>query len=156
MDERTLLRTWQARARRSSSAHYQLAALYGWINTVLTIVVIVLTTFVGSSVFATRQDHGAWQWVLGGMSVLAAIVAGVQRAMHLSELAERHREAGAGWDKLFNEITLARAEHAPPERVLERVTREMAALVDKSPYIPQHRFEKAQLAETYDELLGES
>jgi hypothetical protein len=153
MDEHALLRAWQERARKSSSCHYQLAVRYARWNTALTILVITISTVVGSGLFATLPRNGAAHWVLGVLSVFAGVLAAIQRTTRLSELAERHREAGAGWDKLFNEETLARSCPENGTR-LEEFRDDMAALVDKSPHIPQRMFKGAGLTENYESVLG--
>jgi hypothetical protein len=157
MDEQRLLHAWQKRARKSAACHYRLAVRYSDRNTALTILVITISTAVGSGLFATFPKDGDARWVLGSLSILAGVLAAVQRTTRLSELAERHREAGAGWDKLFNEETLLRyCPQGDTCAQLERYRDDMAALVDKSPHIPQTLFDEHHLTEIYEEVMKPS
>jgi hypothetical protein len=142
---------WQERARLSSSAHYHLGNRYAKRNSLVSIVVVVLSTVAGSTAFAAFGSGRSWGLAVGAVSIAAAVTAAVQRALHLAEFAERHHEAGAGWDKLFNELTLRRA--GDQEFSLRMLQREIDTLVDKSPYIPERLFAELGLPASYNDLL---
>lgn len=112
---------------------------------------MVLSAVAGSTAFAAFGSGRGWGIAVGVVSILAAATAGLQRALRWAELAENHREAGAGWDKLFNEMTLMRS--GDEELALQPLQKEIDTLVDKSPYIPEKFFEKLGLPETYSSLL---
>src|SRR5260370_4888437 len=75
-----LLRKWQKRARESQFSHYKAGSYFQHLHLWVGIPVVVLTTCVGTTVFATLQkqlDIGV-QIGVGAVSVLAAVLAGLQ------------------------------------------------------------------------------
>ena len=75
-----LLREWSTRAGASADAHYELCTRLSRANLRFGVPVVVLTTFVGTSVFATLQHHVniALRITVGMVSVLAAVLASLQ------------------------------------------------------------------------------
>jgi hypothetical protein len=67
---RRLLEDWRERADDASKTHYAQASRLSALNLILGIPVVVLTTFVGTSVFATLQDpvNTAMRIVVGVVS----------------------------------------------------------------------------------------
>src|SRR5262245_64007629 len=67
-----LLREWNDRAGATAETHYAIAARLGRLNVRLGIPVVVLTTFVGTSVFATLERHVdlSLKILIGTVSVL--------------------------------------------------------------------------------------
>src|SRR5204862_1912039 len=91
--ERRLLEAWQDRARKSAKAHYEEASLRSRLNVALSLAVVIVSAVVGSSIFAAAGHHGNARWVIGAMSIGAAILVGLQRGTRLTETAEQHRRA---------------------------------------------------------------
>ncbi len=156
-DPLTLLKLWKERAQLSSKVHYQIASRrMGW-NTLLSIGVVVASTVVGSALFASLNDEsdgGPTVW-LAMVSIAAGVLAGLQRILSLAELGEKHRQAGAQWDRIFNRLCI-RMTHViadePKHGELEKLAEEMSQLVFSSPYIPQRAFVRVGLHVTYDAL----
>jgi hypothetical protein len=94
-----LLRDWSARAASSSAGHYSTAHGLSRRNILLGVPVVVLTTFIGTSVFATLQDDidTSLKIFVGVISVTAAVLASLQTFLRFGERAEKHRgQAKAG------------------------------------------------------------
>ena len=88
-----LLEQWLRRARENQLQHWESARHYENLNYSLGIPVVVLSTTVGTTVFATlqKQVRLSVQVTVGAVSVLAAVLAGLQTFLRFSERAERHR-----------------------------------------------------------------
>jgi hypothetical protein len=155
--ERALLEAWRDRARKSMEAHYAAASWRTWANGGLSAAVVIISTIVGSSLFAHVGQGGDAHWVIGTLSIVAAILVGLQRAMRLTEEAERHRHAGASWDRLFNFVCKELVDpDADLTAVAERARKWMETLVGESPVIPQRSFDKVKLAASYDSARAAS
>ena len=77
---------------------------------------VVLSTLVGTSVFATVQKQPQlWMQITVGLaSVAAALLASLQTFLGYSERAEKHRIAGAKYGALGRELEQIRASGATP------------------------------------------
>jgi hypothetical protein len=94
--------------------------------------VVVLTTFVGTSVFATLQEQVdvSLRIAIGIISVLAGVLASLQTFMRFAERAEKHRVAAEAWASIRREIAEMLALHpdylatrGDPQDYLDRLRR---------------------------------
>ena len=115
-----LLEDWDNRAAASSDAHYALAGRLAGRNIQLGVPVVVLTTIIGTSVFATLQKEvgTGFRIAIGVVSVLAAVLASVQTFLRFAERSAQHRAAAENWAAIRREIAQKRALH--PEYVAAR------------------------------------
>ena len=92
-----VLTDWYQRVTVTQRAHYGSADHFSRKSYWLGIPVIVLSTVVGTSVFAAlqKQPGPGLQIALGLASVLAAVLASLQTFLGYSARAEKHRVAGA-------------------------------------------------------------
>ena len=93
-----LVLAWIQRARESQFAHYRHATELSGKNNLLGIPVIALTTLVGTSVFMSLSEQSpstAVRIAVGSLSLLAAVLAGLQTFMKFSERCEKHRSTAA-------------------------------------------------------------
>ena len=154
-----LLGDWYRRIRYAQFAHYESAKLFDRINYWLGIPVVVLSTLVGTSVFANigRLADPRLQILIGLVSVAAATLASLQTFFRFAEKAEKHRTAAAKYGALRREVeeTLALQTHTAPETIValrQRIDR----LAEEAPQIPpriwaqRHRVTK----EDKDSLVG--
>jgi hypothetical protein len=153
-----LLRNWGARAGKSADAHYELASRLSLANIRFGVPVVVLTTFVGTSVFATlgRDDVDLWLRIgVGMISVLAAVLASLQTFLRFGERAEQHRNAAEQWASVRREIDQMLALHpkyessrGDPQPPLDDLRRRMTEIAMQSPEMgvqgvwrPKRRYE---------------
>jgi len=119
----------------------------------MTFAVVALSALAGSGLFATLSTRNAgFKAGLAVLSVLAAILAGLDRSLRYAERAEQHRTAGAEWAGIVNlteEMKASLPDHPPDEQRVEKLERQMTETTTKSPYIPERVFQKNCLAETY-------
>lgn len=137
-----LLRDWQARASFSSETHFGLATRLAEANIRFGMPVVVLTTFVGTSVFATLgRNVELWLRIAVGMiSVLAAVLASLQTFLRFGERAEKHRFAAEKWASIRREIDQMLALHptylasrGDPKQYLDDLRARMDEIAERSP-----------------------
>ncbi len=111
MNSEELLTKWAERVRRAQAAHYDSAVRcdkrHFWVG----VPVVILTSFIGTSVFVTLQKEADFSMKLavGLASVVAAVLASVQTFLRFSERAESHRLAAMKFGGLRKEIELMQA-----------------------------------------------
>ena len=137
-----LLADWGERATRSSEAHYDLASRLAQANVRFGVPVVILTSFVGTSVFATiGRTVDLWLRIAVGMiSVLAAVLASLQTFLRYGERAEKHRSAAELWASIRREIDEMLALHptylasrGDPQQYLDDLRRRMDEIAQQSP-----------------------
>lgn len=116
----------------------------------LGIPVVVLTTFVGTSVFATLQDEvdTSLKIFVGVVSVTAAVLASLQTFLRFGERAEKHRVAGESWASLRREIDEMLALHptylaarGDPKSYLDDLRTRMNEIGSVSPALPNREWQ---------------
>jgi hypothetical protein len=142
---RRLLMEWRDRADATSKTHYAMADRLSFQNKALGIPVVVLTTRVGTSVFATLQEtvNTATRIVAGVAIALAAVLASLQTFLNLGERAERNRSAAENWSAIRREITEMLALHpahtatrGDPKEYLDELRARMDEVAAESPEMP--------------------
>lgn len=137
-----LLEDWDKRAAASSEAHYALAGRLAGRNIQLGLPVVVLTTIIGTSVFATLQEEvsTSWRIAVGVISVVAAVLASVQTFLRFAERAEQHRAAAENWAAIRREIAQKRALHpeyhaarGDPQKYLDGLRKRIDQVSGQSP-----------------------
>jgi hypothetical protein len=150
-----LLRDWRARAIDSSNEHYALATSLARSNIRFGVPVVALTTFVGTTVFATLQRsdvNTGLQITVGMISVLAAVLASLQTFLRFGERAEKHRSAAERWAAIRRDIdrTLALttrpnlASLGDPQPVLDKIGAQMNATAQQSPELGERGWFRTQ------------
>ena len=133
---KTVLDDWYVRADRVQKAHYLSAEHFKRRSLQLGVPTVVLSLFVGTSVFASLQSKPDFslQICVGLCSVLAAVLAGLQTFFGYSERAEKHRLAGARYGAIGRELEVIRASETEPEpKVVERIREKLDALAMEAP-----------------------
>ena len=127
-------------------------------NNWLGIPVVITTTIVGTAIFGTLQESPgiAWKITAGLLSLLAAVLSALQTTLKYSELAEKHKAAGAKYAALRRRLDIFllkhRGESEDSRRIaleeFEEIATELAKLADESPSIPDKVYDQA--AREYD------
>jgi len=100
-----LLQHWRDRIYAAQSAYYLEATRYRRWHYLLGIAVVVLSTIVSSSAFAERGGGFSLPTVMiGALGSLAAMLAGLQTFLKLSESAALHGVAAEGYAAIRREI----------------------------------------------------
>lgn len=144
-----LLVDWRNRVNAAGRGHYILASRCRRNNVLLGIPVVVLSSVLGTSVFATLNEKdvsGGVRLVVGSISVLAAILAGVQTFLRYGERAEKHVIAADWYTAVRREIDqlLAQPPHPSgrPRECVDRLRKEISKVGQQSPEIDSRLWEK--------------
>lgn len=138
-DAKIVLNEWYERSSVVAVGHYRAALRYARIHLALAIPTIILSAAVGTAVFATLQQQSCFwlQFVVGAMSVIAAILTALQSTLRYQELAEKHRAAGAKYNAIGREIELLRTYPEINAEKIEDLRARIDSLAFESPHIPQ-------------------
>ena len=145
---------WGERARRSQQAHYLVATRYSARQAALTLAIIVLTAFTGSTLLAALPTNNTQlKLALGGVSILAAALAGLDRSKRYLENAEKHRVAGAAWNGIVHttEILGVQLPQEVPniDAAVDALGKSIDAVTSSSPQIPERLFKRLNIDGTY-------
>ena len=114
-DERTrqLLDDWHLRATAAQFGHQAQAEETRRKSIWLGLPVVIMTTLVGTSAFATfNEDSGPEAKILVGViSIAAAVLASIQTFLGYSQVAERHRIAATRYANARRTIEVALTRH---------------------------------------------
>jgi hypothetical protein len=139
--EQTLSK-WERRARESQFSHNESAKAFENAGYWLGIPVVVLSSTVGTTVFATLQKQVSFgvQLGVGAISVLAAILAGLQTFLRFPERAEKHKTVAADYGTVRRQIeeilALSHASRGSSKECLELVRKKLDALAEVAPNVP--------------------
>ena len=141
-----LVRDWLRRVRESQHGHYAAAAALGCLHYCLGIPVLVMTTVVGTSVFASLQLQVQLRWhiLTGLMSIGSAVLASLQTFLRFSEKAEKHRAAGAAYGAIRRELEMILSISVgdpTPQAILDGLRARMDTLAKEAPELSARRWE---------------
>jgi hypothetical protein len=137
-----LVEEWLSRVDRMKDAHYSAATVLQRSHMYLGLPSAILSAVVGAAVFASLSgtDSVAMKVATGLVSLLAAVLAGLQTFLRHAERAEQHRVAGAKYGALKSELQLLQTflptDPTKVETRLEVVRRRWDQIREKSPAIP--------------------
>ncbi|MCH8621580.1 DUF4231 domain-containing protein [Undibacterium sp. TS12] len=148
-NERELVLAWLRRARESQMAHYEMANQLATRERWLGVPVILITTIIGTSVFASLTASTIApeaKIIVGLLSVLAAVMSSLQTFFKYSERAEKHRSTAARFGTIRRKLEVIYAEHAETEdhHYVTAMREELDRLVEEAPHVPVDVFEKIQ------------
>ena len=137
-----LLDKWHKGIRIEQIAHLRAAAHFGRLHRRLGVPVTVFSIIVGTSVFGSLNETGL-EWLLiiaGVLSVLAAVLSGLQTFLSYESLAMEHQAAGTEYGKLrhfVEEMRVVIKDEAELEKKLPEVREAWDRLLAESPALPQ-------------------
>lgn len=154
-DDRTgdLLEDWHLRATTAQFGHQTRAEQTRTRSIQFGLPVVILTTLVGTSAFATFNDttSNEAKVLVGTVSILAAVLAGIQTFLGYSQVAERHRIAATRYATLRRGIEVALTRH--DASLVDSIRSEMDKIGGASPQIGTKVWEKSIAAATQE--IGE-
>lgn len=137
-----LLQDWRSRVYAAQSAYYEEAERLHRQNYWLGIPVIVVSSMVGTAVFADWGKDGALKWLVGSVSILAAVLASLQTFLKFGENATLHGAAADWFAAIRRDIdeTLALPPElrGHPKHTLDSIRQEMNKASQKSPELSEH------------------
>ena len=141
IDKKTLVTQWLNGLALLHRGHFTAAKACEQKNIYLGVPVIVLSTIVGSAVFASIQSTSTTsaKIVVGALSITAAIFSGLQTFLKFSERAERHKITATKYGILRRELeqSIALASDQIPEKAfLDSLRTRWDSLDEESPTLP--------------------
>ena len=145
-----LLDEWRRRAWAAQSAHYRKATKLSRRHVALGVPVVVLSTVVGTSLFATINEEQLAlpvRLVVGSVSVVAAVLAAVQTFFRFAQRSDRHVLA-ADWYAAIRrtiEETLAmpRSARDDARKIIDGLRKDLNAVSSQFPQIGQREWAQA-------------
>ena len=150
--------SWYRRVAAAEHGHRVMADRMRRRHLLLGIPVVILTTLVGTSAFASiSKAHGdsitflgvdpdAVLIVVGTISVLAAVLSSLQTFLRYATRAEGHRIAALRYETLRRDmattLALPREARSQPDRSLDSVRQRMDRYAKESPTIGERTWEK--------------
>ena len=137
------LREWLTRVRHSQHSHHEAGKVYKTLNYALSVPVVVLTTAIGTTAFASLEkqtSNTAKAW-LGGLSMLAAVLAALQTHFQFGQRAEKHKSLGAQYGNVRRDIETILAlpidERGARGEVLKDIGKKMGDLGGEGEVVPR-------------------
>jgi hypothetical protein len=140
------------RASHYRAANHALKKHY-WIG----IPAIVIGTAIGTSIFASLNDNPSnlVKVIIGLVSFLGAALTSLQTFFKFSELAEKHRIAGAAYGDIKRKLDILKLEYSMKEQAsredaikeLKVIFETLGKLAKESPGIPDQAFRQAKKIE---------
>ena len=145
--EKEVLQEWYKRVAVTQAAHYYSAESLTSRKYWLGVPTVLLSTIVGTSVFATLKEQDTdpkIQIVLGLASVASAVLASLQTFLGDSERAEKHRVAGANYGALGRELEYILASDKNVNDIaVQKIKSKLDELAIESPNLSANKYKKA-------------
>ena len=144
---------YQIDAAYAGRAHYKSVDLDNRWNNFIGVPVVITTTIVATSIFATLNSNPEIKWrILTGMiSILAAVLSALQTFFRFSDRAEKHRVCGAKYGALRRKIEqfVLKYKGAPDDKrsealkEMENISQSLSQLAEDSISISQKAYDLA-------------
>ena len=139
MDE--LLQDWRNRVYAAQSAYYETAEKLHRQNYWLGIPVIIVSSVVGTAIFADWSKNGTLKWIVGSVSIAAAILASLQTFLKFGENATLHGNAADWFAAIRRDIdqllALPSELRGHPKHTLDNLRQEINKAGQKSPELSE-------------------
>ena len=145
-DIEALLQEWRSRVYAAQAAYYQEAERLRHRNYQLGIPVVIVSSLVGTAVFADWGTEPGYKWWVGSVSILAAILAGVQTFLKFGENATLHGAAADWFAAIRRDIeqllALPRESREDAKSGLDKIRQEMNKAGQKAPELSERLWAK--------------
>ena len=146
-----LLNDWHRRAYAAQCAYYQLAERFRKLHYKLGIGTVILTSGAGATIFVEKEKvlelAPYLQWGAGVVSLLAAVLAGLQTFLRPGQAATEHGFAGDWYAAIRREIeqlqALPEGMRGEPKACLDSLRKEMNKASQKSPELGETHWQRA-------------
>ena len=139
----SLLGEWRTSVAAIQDGHYKTAHRYTRYSRSLGVLIVLITTVVGSAVLASLAEEVEWARVgLGILSLIAASLTALQTFWGHRELAEKHRHGGIRFGMLLRRMDQAlRVPAGDAKQVMDSIRIERDAIQSELPMLPASQFE---------------
>jgi hypothetical protein len=141
-----LLQEWRNRVYAAQTSYYEVAERLRRQNYLLGIPVVILSSIVGTAVFADWGNATAYKWWVGSVSILAAVLAGLQTFLKFGENATLHGTAADWFAAIRRDIeqllALPPDLRGHPKQCLDSIRHEINKAGQKSPELSERLWRK--------------
>ena len=141
-----LLQDWHSRVYAAQTAYYDMAERLRRRNYELGIPVAVVSTLVGTAVFADLGKSSTYKWWVGAVSLLAAVLAGLQTFLRFGENATLHGAAADWFAAIRRDIeqllALPPELRGHPKQCIDSIRQEINKAGQKSPELSERLWKK--------------
>ncbi len=145
-NSKELLEKWMKRLRESQFAHYEAAKSLGQSNYALGLPAVILSTLVGTSIFASLGETvtPSLQISVGIISVLAATLSAVQTFLGFSERAAKQRSIASRYGAARRRIEelLALSGASIPSEEISKLRIEIESISEEAPNVSDKIWER--------------
>ena len=143
-----LLGDWLRRVHMLENCHYETSSHYKMITYLIGVPATILSAFAGTSVFVslTSSVGMTFKVVVGAVSVLVAVLTGLQTFLRSDQLSERHLVAGRQYGVLRQEIeqTIFLNRQDPKPEYVTSIRKRMEAQTKESLEVPRRIFNRVK------------
>lgn len=136
-DAEHLLEDWRNRVYAAQAAHYASADRFRLLNYVVGVPATIFASIVGTALFAGLEKGSPQSFVIGSVSIAAAVLAALQTFLRFAERASQHATAGDWYSAIRRDIEqllhLRAVDRGVPKECLDEVRKEMNRVGQNSP-----------------------
>lgn len=139
-DTPAVLQQWLSGIRIEQISHLRAAARYDHLHRILGLLVTVFSVVVGTSIFGTLGGSQNQKVLIsiGVVSMVSAILSGLQTFLNLGQLGAMHRTAGNKFGKLRRQVEeIVALDENDPETSMKEIREQWDTLSEESPVVPQ-------------------
>ncbi len=140
--KKVLLEGWHKGLRILQKGNFTAATYYGKLGKRFGVPVVITTSIVSSTIFATMGDsqYSEIQLAAGMFSILATVLSSLQTFLGYSERSSNHKEAAVGYGELRTEVQVLLASDLTAitslDARIESIRTRWSALDKGSPTLP--------------------
>jgi hypothetical protein len=141
-----LLEDWHHRVYAAQTAHYASADRFRTLNYIVGVPAVILSSVVGTSLFAGLDKDSPRTMLVASTSILAAILGALQTFLRFAERATLHATAADWYSAIRRDIEeilhLPVEDRGTPKDCLDEVRKEMNRAAQDSPELSARVWEK--------------
>jgi hypothetical protein len=141
-----LLEDWHHRVYAAQTAHYASADLFRTLNYIVGVPAVILSSVVGTSLFAGLDKDSPRTVLVASTSIVAAILGALQTFLRFAERATLHASAADWYSAIRRDIEeilhLPVGDRGAPKECLDEVRKEMNRAAQDSPELSARVWER--------------
>lgn len=132
-----LLENWHQRAYAAQAAHYAAADRFRFLNYLVGVPAIVFSSIVGTAIFAGLQQDSPQTLAVASISIVAAILGGLQTFLRFPERGSQHGTAADWYSAIRRDLEetlhLPVVARGKAKDCLDRIRKEMNRVAQDAP-----------------------
>ncbi|HYV90807.1 MAG TPA: DUF4231 domain-containing protein [Chitinophagales bacterium] len=168
-----LLRGWLLHSHKARDRHDTASRQYNRYHHVVGVPMVILSTLVGNSVFASLQENNnPLRIITAILSIVAAFLAAIQTFYNYSARAEKHRNAGSKYKEVIRQLEQLLTQSStllnqPVDEKnspwLNEIRKRLDSLEEESPVVPlgiynrvEKNYQKVEFKDQAEQLYSNS